>query len=166
MLERAGVLVVVAASLVACAGPDGSADSACPENAACPAAEPDWTQVDLGADAGTAVACPPGRAVLPSPAIDWEEVAPRYDTVEAAVAWFTEAAWDGFLAVSPESATPRFDLTHRAEVVRSPDDLTTVHWYVPIVVDGAAQIVLGVTDDGGLGGLVVNEVWACEGVGR
>lgn len=109
--------------------------------------------------------CPDGRQPLESPAIEYPEDTPLFDTPAEAVDWFLANARDTALSVEKDSVTVLYDDVTEVEIVRSPDDLTTQHFYVPAVVDDRVQAVFGASYDLGPDGLIVDEIVACEGVG-
>lgn len=108
--------------------------------------------------------CPEGRLPLPSPAWEYPIDTPVFGTAIEAVDWFL-ANDRSSLRVDRDDLTVMRDEAIPVEVVRSPDDFTTRHFYVPGLVDGRVQVVFGATYDLSPDGLVVNEVVACEGVG-
>jgi hypothetical protein len=116
-------------------------------------------------DPAVVLDCPEGRLPLPSPAYEYAEDTPLFDTAVEAVEWWLANAYRDALRVSPDDVTVLDDVEIPVEIVRSPDDLTTQHFYVPALVEGRVQVVFGASYDMGPEGLVVNEIVACEGVG-
>lgn len=116
-------------------------------------------------DPSVVLDCPDGQLPLPSPAYEYAENTPVFDTAVEAVEWWLANASRDSLRVGPEDVTVLKDVVIPVEIVRSPDDFTTQHFYVPALVDGRVQVIFGATYDLGPEGLVVNEIVACEGVG-
>lgn len=115
-------------------------------------------------DPAVVLDCPEGRLPLPSPAWEYPIDTPVFGTAIEAVEWFL-ANYGTYLRVDPDDVTLMPDDEIPVEVVRSPDDFTTQHFYVPGLVDGRVQVVFGAYYGLSPQGLVVNEVVACEGVG-
>lgn len=115
-------------------------------------------------DPAVVLDCPEGRLPLPSPAWEYPIDTPVFATAIEAVEWFL-ANYSVYLRVDPDEVMVLRDEEIPVEVVRSPDGLTTQHFYVPGVVEGRVQVVFGASYDVSPDGLVVNEVVACEGVG-
>jgi hypothetical protein len=120
------------------------------------------------AEAGPAafLDCPPGSQVLESPSLEYPENTPGFDSARAAVSWFVSNFASSVLVVDPASVSVRYDDAVETQVVRSPDQNTTQHVYVPAIVDDRVQVVFGATYDPVPDGLIVNEVVSCTGVGR
>lgn len=129
-----------------------------------PVPDADRDTLIASGDPAVVLDCPEGRLPLPSPAWEYPVDTPVFGAATEAVEWFL-ANYSDFLRVDPDEVTVLSDEEIPVEVVRSPDDFTTRHFYVPGVVDGRVQVVFGASFDISPDGLVVNEVVACEGVG-
>ena len=129
-----------------------------------PVPDADRETLIASGDPAVVLDCPEGRMPLPSPAWEYPSDTPVFGTAIEAVEWFL-ANYSVYLRVDPDEVTVLRDEEIPVEVVRSPDDFTTQHFYVPGVVGGRVQVVFGASYDVSPDGLVVNEVVACEGVG-